>query len=196
MNFDTTLNDIRDLFLQLGSQRYGSESVSQLDHALQCATLAEAEQSSPELIAACLLHDIGHLLHPLGEDATNHLIDDRHEYRAIPYLQRWFSSAVTSPICLHVKAKRYLCATDSTYWSSLSPASQRSLEQQGGIFSSSEAQRFIQLPFAPEAVQLRRWDDFAKVPGLTTPPLDHFIPYLKTCLGQDTERVEAGESLL
>ncbi|MCG8366751.1 MAG: HD domain-containing protein [Pseudanabaenales cyanobacterium] len=167
---------------QHGAEQYGAEAVSQLEHGLQCATLAQQNGQSAELVAACLLHDIGHLLHDLGEDAATRGVDGRHEYRAMPLLQALFGEAVTEPIRLHVTAKRYLCAVDSRYWASLSPASQRSLELQGGTFSSDEARRFIQQPYATEAVKLRIWDDLAKAPQTPTPSLSEFIPILQSCL--------------
>jgi predicted HD phosphohydrolase len=97
-------------------------------------------------------------------------------------LETLFSPAVTEPIRLHVEAKRYLCAVNPTYWDSLSTASKHSLEIQGGVFSPQAAAQFIQQPYAKEAVQLRVWDDRAKVPALQVPPLEHFVPTLKSCL--------------
>jgi phosphonate degradation associated HDIG domain protein len=177
----STLQDILDIFTQRGHELYGSEAVSQLDHALQCAALAEAASSPASLISACLLHDVGHMIHALGDDVAKRGIDDRHEYRAIPVLKSLFGPEVTEPIRLHVNAKRYLCATDSVYWDILSAPSKRSLELQGGIFSPEEAEAFIQQPYAQDAVTLRRWDEKAKVPGQNTPGIDHFIPFLETC---------------
>jgi len=170
-----SLNNIIKILSEKGQRQYGSEAVSQLEHALQCSTLAQTNGASKELIIACLLHDIGHLLHDLGENAAICGIDDRHEYAAASFLNSKFNRAVTEPIRLHVEAKRYLCATDPNYWDSLSPASQKSLELQGGIFSSEEAKAFINRPLATKAVQLRIWDDSAKVPGLFTPDLNHFV---------------------
>ena len=34
---------------------------------------------------------------------------------------------------------------------------------------------FIAQPGAADAVRLRRWDDMAKVAGLATPSLEHFL---------------------
>ncbi|WP_019502504.1 phosphonate degradation HD-domain oxygenase [Pseudanabaena sp. PCC 6802] len=177
-----TLQTILDLFAQRGSQMYGLEAVSQLEHALQCATLAEAEGQNPEAIAACLLHDLGHLIHEFGDDAAKRGIDDRHEHRALPLLQQLFGAAITEPIRLHVDAKRYLCTADPDYWSTLSRASQVSLELQGGALSSEEASQFIDRPYAREAVRLRWLDDRAKIVGLDTPDLAHFIPVLQRCI--------------
>ena len=157
-----------------GHYQYGQESISQLEHALQCATLAKLAGASHELIVACLFHDFGHLIHNLGEDAANKGIDDHHEYRGVEYLKHLFGKDVTEPIRLHVQAKRYLCATKPNYFATLSPASQCSLELQGGVFSSNEAAQFIQQPYGEEAAKLRIWDDQAKVVGMKTPDLKYF----------------------
>ncbi|MDA0267681.1 MAG: HD domain-containing protein [Cyanobacteria bacterium] len=178
-----SLPEILDLYRQRGQAQYGGEAVSQLEHALQCATLAEQAGQNAELIVASLFHDLGHLVHHLGEDVAARGIDDRHEYRAIPILEQLFPPAVTTPIRLHVAAKRYLCAVDQGYWAALSPASQLSLELQGGIFSELAATAFIQQAHASAAVQLRRWDDLAKVAQLETPDLDHFVPMVQAVAG-------------
>lgn len=179
---DPALVQILDRLNQYGHSQYGGESVSQLDHALQCATLAEAASQPVPLVVAALLHDFGHLIHHLGEDAAERGLDDRHEERAIPWLKRYFGAAVTEPIRLHVAAKRYLCAVESDYWEGLSPASKLSLQLQGDRFTSEAAQAFIAQPYAPDAVRLRRWDDLAKDPQVQTPSLDHFIPLMRQCL--------------
>ncbi|MEM9904268.1 MAG: phosphonate degradation HD-domain oxygenase [Cyanobacteria bacterium P01_D01_bin.44] len=168
------IEDIMQMLSTRGEAQYGKEAVSQLQHGLQCATLALQSGAQPTLMTAALLHDFGHLVHNLGEDAADRGIDDRHEYRALGCLASLFGQTVTEPIRLHVEAKRYLCAVDNTYWQSLSPASKQSLELQGGIFTAAAAEAFIQQPYAKEAVTLRRWDDLAKVPDLPTPPLADF----------------------
>ncbi|MBD2677181.1 MULTISPECIES: phosphonate degradation HD-domain oxygenase [Nostoc] len=181
-----TIETIIQLFTEKGSQLYGAEAVSQLEHALQCATLAQNAGESNELITACLLHDVGHLIHNLGDNAATRGIDDRHEYRAIPLLNKMFAPAVTEPIRLHVAAKRYLCQVNSEYWSTLSSGSVRSLELQGGKFSPEAAETFISQPYAEDAVKLRIYDDQAKVANLQTPDLNHFIPSLNACLHSRT----------
>lgn len=177
-----TIQGILNTLANHGHMQYGREAVTQKQHALQCATLAASAKSSNSLIAACLLHDFGHLVHTLGEDAAERGINDCHEDRAIPYLKGLFPCAVTEPIRLHVNAKRYLCAIDEAYWESLSPASKLSLELQGGIFSESEARIFIEQPHAKDAVQLRIWDDLAKDPSVETLELDSFSPVLEACV--------------
>lgn len=175
----TTVDDLIELLRLQGGAQYGMEAVTQLEHALQCAQLAIQANASASLVTACLLHDVGHLLHDLGEDVADRGIDDRHEYRANAVLKALFGPAVTEPVRLHVEAKRYLCAVDQRYWQQLSPASQHSLTLQGGIFSDEAAAQFIQQPYAPEAAQLRQWDDQAKVAGLSTQTLDDLRPLLE-----------------
>lgn len=161
-----------------GGQIYGGECVSQLAHALQCASLAEDAGASPALITAALLHDIGHLVDKRFELGQTQDIDRRHEDIGAAFLTRWFGAEVTEPIRLHVRAKRYICSTEPQYLDTLSRASVRSLELQGGPLSDADAAAFLDMPFAREAVQLRKWDDLAKEPARRTPPLDHFLPYV------------------
>ncbi len=176
------IDNILEILVSRGNEQYGMEAVSQLEHALQCATLAEKANANPELITASLLHDFGHLIHNLGEDAAEKGIDDCHEYLALDYLKKIFSPAVTEPIRMHVDAKRYLCTVDDNYWAYLSTASKISLELQGGIYSQTEAQKFISQAYAKDAVKLRIWDDLAKMKDLTTPSLEYFDPIIKSCL--------------
>jgi phosphonate degradation associated HDIG domain protein len=176
------IDRIFERFDRHGGNDYGGERVRQLEHALQCATLAEAEGAAPALITASLLHDIGHLIHDLGVSPAARGIDDRHELLGREWLSRWFGEAVTEPVRLHVNAKRYLTATDPGYFATLSAGSVRSLELQGGPFTAELATGFIGLPFAVDAVRLRRWDEAAKVPGKATPDLTHFRRYIEDSL--------------
>lgn len=181
-----SIEDIERLFAAKGDREYSGEPVTQLEHALQSGALAEAEGASEPLVVAAFLHDLGHLINDRGT-ASNRFtptlegIDDRHQYVALPFLRGLFDDAVLAPIKLHVDAKRYLCArgdgrmSGAEYWAALSPDSKRSLELQGGIFSSPEADRFIAMPHAADAVRLRLWDDRAKVAGAATPPLSHYL---------------------
>jgi phosphonate degradation associated HDIG domain protein len=178
------IEEIFERFREQGGAECGGERVTQLQHALQCAALAEADDADAALVSAALLHDIGHLVHDLGESSAARGIDDRHEMRGREWLARWFGEAVTKPVRLHVNAKRYLTATDRNYLGTLSLASVRSLALQGGAFAADLAGGFIALPHAPAAVRLRRWDEAAKVPGRRTPDLAHFCRYLEACLLQ------------
>ncbi len=150
------------------------ESVSALAHALQCAQLAERAHADAPLVVAALLHDVGHFV-ALDDLGDRDDMDDAHELRAVAVLVRDFAPAVIEPIRLHVAAKRYLTAVEPRYLAGLSPASMRSLAQQGGPMSRDEVGRFEARPHAQDAVRLRRWDDQAKVPGLPTPALAHYL---------------------
>ena len=59
-----------------------------------------------------------------------------------------------------------------------SPA--RRLELQGGVMSPDEVEAFLAVPFAAEALQLRRWDDQAKDPKAVTPDLAHYQRLITT----------------
>lgn len=167
------------LFASRGDSRYGGEAVTQREHALQAATLALHEQADAELIAASLLHDVGHLLHRLPENAPEFAIEDRHEELGYRWLSKFFGPGVTEPVRLHVASKRYLCAREAGYWEALSLPSRRSLELQGGAFSPREADEFERGPYFQAALRLRRWDDCGKVAGLHTESLEFFRPFLE-----------------
>ena len=172
------LNRIAHLYEHAGRKPYDGgrrESVTALEHALQCAQLAEWAGADGPLVAAALLHDVGDLVAPAADtDAA----DNRHELRALEVLRGAFGPEVLDPIRLHVAAKRYLVATEPGYSATLSPASVLSLSLQGGPMSDAEQRRFEEEPFAPQAVLLRRWDDAAKTPGKATPSLDYYLALL------------------
>jgi OPA family glycerol-3-phosphate transporter-like MFS transporter len=178
----TVPDQILILFRERGTAAYVGEAVSQTEHALQTAWASEKAGSGSALIAAALLHDVGHLLHHLPADCAQAGIDDRHENLGARWVERHFGPDVSEPIRLHVAAKRYLCVTEPGYLNRLSEASLLSLKLQGGPFSPEEVGQFEQDPHAAAAVALRRWDEQAKIPGLKTPDLEHFRPYLEGAL--------------
>lgn len=176
-----SLDDIARLFEARGDRLYSGEPVTQLEHALQSAQLAERAGAGDALITAVFLHDLGHLINDQGETPTLRGVDDKHQYVALPFLRGLFGDEVLQPIRLHVDAKRYLCVhgdgtlSGAEYWAALSEDSKRSLELQGGMFGAAEAEAFIAQPFAADAVRLRRWDDLAKVAGTVTPPMSYYL---------------------
>ena len=176
-----TLAEIEGLFRRHGHIEYAGEGVTQLEHALQAALLAERTGASGELVTAALLHDLGHLLNLQGETPSARGIDDQHQYFAIPFLRGLFPAAVIEPIRLHVDAKRALCAAEPDYYERLSRDSKRSLTLQGGIFGPDELAAFRAKPHAEEAMQVRRWDDGAKIAGVSTPALSHFLEIAARC---------------
>jgi [1-hydroxy-2-(trimethylamino)ethyl]phosphonate dioxygenase len=107
-----SVDEILAVLRDAGQGNYGESAVTQLEHALQCGTLAERDGAPPALIAAALLHDIGHLVNPDDRMARARGEDGEHEQIGAAYLERWFDDEVTRPVYLHVAAKRYLTATD------------------------------------------------------------------------------------
>ncbi len=182
LNVPFSIDSLSLLLLESGAHQYGREPVSQLEHALQCASWAEKNNVKKELITAALLHDLGHLLHEFGDESTILNVDDKHEYRAIHHLKTLFPNALIEPIKMHVDAKRYLCFKDEAYYASLSPASKASLALQGGVFNEIQALEFLAKPYSQDAIALRIWDDLSKVPGALTPDLEHFIAIMKRCV--------------
>ena len=164
------VGDLVEAICRLYDDRGGSnydEAVTQTVHALQSADLASAADAPGPLVAAALLHDIGHLL--LGEWETRADFLERdlhHEEVAARFLANWFGPEVTEPIRMHVSAKRYLCAVEPEYTAGLSPASVRSLAVQGGPMDADELADFARRDHVAGAIALRRWDDEAKQPDL------------------------------
>jgi phosphonate degradation associated HDIG domain protein len=165
-----------------GERRYGLHDINQRAHALQAALLAEQAGCSSALIAASLLHDIGHMVHDLGDNPAEAGVDDRHEALGHDFLVQYFGPDVTEPVRLHVAAKRYLCAVEPDYFGRLSPDSVLSLSLQGGPMSDAEVDAFRALPHAEDAVRLRRFDEAAKVKDLPTPDVAHFMPHVRQCM--------------
>ena len=165
---------ILDLFATRGAAAYHGEAVSQEEHALQSADLAVREGAPDSLVVAALLHDVGHLLDGQDEDLAQRGLDGHHEEAGCAWLARHFGPEVTEPIRLHVAAKRYLCAVEPSYRDGLSPASELSLQVQGGPMGAEEVAAFEANPHFQDAVRLRHWDDAAKVPGLAVPGPSHY----------------------
>lgn len=174
----TSVDDVLALYERWGSELY-DEEIRQRDHALQTAALARAARADDSLVAAALLHDVGHLLEMAdAAGPRSRATDLRHEARGASFLTGLFPPAVTAPIALHVRAKRYLVTVDSDYAAILSPGSTASLARQGGALTSAEVAAFEANAGWADAVRLRRWDDQGKVDGLDVPPLDSYRPVL------------------
>jgi [1-hydroxy-2-(trimethylamino)ethyl]phosphonate dioxygenase len=173
------IDDLFDLLATGGGAAYFGEPVTVLEHSLQAAWFVQRKGAADTLIAAGLLHDLGHLLHSEGEDAAQRGLDTRHEELAAQLLRGHVADAVLDPIRLHVAAKRYLCAIDPSYLASLSAASKESLTLQGGPMSGAEGEAFLALPHAQDAVVLRHADDAAKVNGLRVPELATYRPLIE-----------------
>jgi gamma-butyrobetaine dioxygenase len=168
---------------------YGGERVSELEHALQCAELAELAAADEPMVLAALLHDVGR--YAVDQALIGDRVDDARGQRADATRRRghhevgaaliapWVPARTAWCVGAHADAKRYLCATEPAYYARLSPGSRRTLEMQGSLMSPAEAARFSAHPWAPDAIVLRRWDDGAKVMGKPTRPLTAWEPLLR-----------------
>jgi phosphonate degradation associated HDIG domain protein len=187
---------IAELFASGGAADYLGEAVTQATHMLQAAALADRAGAAPALIAAALLHDVGHFTGAVSGRDLMRGTDNRHSEQGANWLAQWFGPEVTEPVRLHVDAKRYLCAVEPDYAQRLSPASVYTLGVQGGPMLAHEAAEFAARPFAADACQVRRWDDEAKVPDAPAPAFEHFAPVLAglvRSLGCDLEISDNGQ---
>jgi phosphonate degradation associated HDIG domain protein len=183
MGGDLVIEEISAIFSKFGTMRYG-EDVDQLQHALQAAALARADDAPDSLVAAALLHDLGQFVDDAGNAAEQRGIDARHEETGAALLARGgFGPAVTEPVRLHVDAKRYLCIAEPGYAESLSAASRLSLRLQGGPMTPAEAEAFAGHRWFAEAIRLRRYDDGGKRRDWAVPGLDTYWPLLRSLLG-------------
>lgn len=173
---------IAELFASEGAADYLGETVTQAAHMLQAAALAEDVGAPPALVAAALLHDVGHFTGTVTGRDLMLGTDNRHSEQGANWLAQWFGREVTEPVRLHVDAKRYLCAVEPGYLGRLSPASVYTLGVQGGPMQGDELAEFEASPFATAACQVRRWDDQAKDPDAAAPPFEHFAPVLEALL--------------
>ena len=183
-----SVDEVLELFDRFGDDTYG-EQVTQLAHALQTAALARADEADDALVAAALLHDVGHLLDLAdgGVPDTEARGDLAHEARGARWLASLFPPSVTGPVALHVAAKRYRCTVDPVYRDGLSDASEASLRVQGGPMDDDEVARFEAHPAFEQAVVLRLWDDGGKRaddPELF--PLDAYRPLLESLVAAGT----------
>ena len=173
-------SEIAGLFARRGTGSYFGERVSMLEHALQAAHFARAEDAPPALVVAALLHDIGHLLEKVPDDINDWHVDARHEAVGSAWLAQYFGPRVWEPVALHVAAKRYLCATDPAYHRRLSPASVLTLGLQGGAMAADEVRAFEARPFFRDAVRVRHWDDQGKIGGFRAPGLDEYLAMIES----------------
>ncbi|WP_417428666.1 HD domain-containing protein [Kiloniella sp.] len=182
--FQTLTNEnivdfIGDIFHRRGADSYLGEDVTMSEHMLQGAQLAEKAGANDALIAAALLHDIGHYTNEFPDDALEKGINNHHDEAGAAVLEKFFPAVITECVRQHVAAKRYLCAKDEAYFSRLSDASIHTLNLQGGPMSEAEMQELEKNPHLKEIIQVRYWDDEGKNPAVTTPPYEHYAPILQ-----------------
>jgi phosphonate degradation associated HDIG domain protein len=169
-------NDIIELYKQYGGSEYAGEKVTQLEHMVQAARLAEQQGYEEEVILAAFLHDIGHICVAAQENNAMEGwgIKDHEEVGADFLRDKGFSKRLSRLVESHVEAKRYLTWKDPLYYEQLSEASKKTLEYQGGPMLTDEAVAFEQHPLFHLIVQMRYWDDVAKIEHLEVGELDKY----------------------
>jgi phosphonate degradation associated HDIG domain protein len=166
--------ELASIYARRGSAAYFGEAVSMTEHGLQAAYFAQAAAAPDALVIAALLHDIGHLIESVPDDLADWTSDAQHELSGSRWLAARFGAGVCEPVRLHVPAKRYLCATDASYFNRLSSASVVTLKLQGGPMSPAEIAAFEAEPYHRDAVLVRQCDDEGKIAGLRTPDFSHY----------------------
>jgi predicted HD phosphohydrolase len=176
------LTDLSEIYAGRATGLYGLTQINQLAHAVQSAHHARSQGLKASVVVAALLHDMGHMVHQLGEHPAAMGIDDQHEVIGANWLERYFGDDVTEPIRLHVAAKRYLCTVEDDYFGKLSKDSIESLALQGGQMSALEMADFQASAYWEDAVALRRIDEIAKDPKGAMPPFEEFSPEILSVL--------------
>lgn len=176
---ETIVGFLADIIERRGAESYLGEEVTMSEHMFQCALLAEEAGADDEMVASALLHDIGHYTSEFAPDAAEEGIDNRHDEFGARVLAPFFPERVTEPVRCHVAAKRYLCATEPNYFNTLSDASILSLGLQGGPMSDAEVAEMRAHPHLDAILQVRRWDEAAKVKDKSTRDFDHYAPLLQ-----------------
>lgn len=176
---ETIVAFLAEVIERRGGDSYLGEPVTMAEHMLQSASLAEQAEAGDELIAAALLHDIGHYTSEFPEDALEQGIDNHHDTAGAAVIAPFFPQIVVDCVRHHVAAKRYLCATNPDYHGRLSPASVHSLNLQGGPMAAAEVAAFQENPNLEAILQVRFWDEASKVAGRETPALSHYLPVLQ-----------------
>jgi phosphonate degradation associated HDIG domain protein len=179
LSADSIVAFIADIFDRRGADSYLGEDVTMSEHMLQAAHLAEQAGADDHVVAAALLHDIGHYCSEFPADAQDHGIDNRHNEAGAAVLAPFFPALVIDCVRHHVPAKRYLCSSDPGYFARLSPASVLTLKLQGGPMSAAEVAAFRRSPNLEDILRVRIWDDEAKVAGRKTPSFAHYAPLLQ-----------------
>ena len=176
---ETIVPFLAEIFERNAAEEYLGEQVTIAEHMLQGAQLAEQAGADDEVVAAALLHDIGHFTHEFPTDAADLGIDSKHEEAGAQVIEKFFPKIVVDCVRYHVDAKRYLCATNPKYFDRLSEASIHSLNLQGGPMSTAETDEFAKNPNLKDILRVRVWDEEGKIPGKQTPSIHDYAPLLQ-----------------
>lgn len=176
---DNIVAFLADIFERRGADEYLGESVSMAEHMLQAARSAEVAGQPPAVIAAALLHDVGHFTSEFGTYAPDDTVDKHHEDAGADLLAAFFPPLVADCVRYHVAAKQYLCATRPDYRNKLSPASVHTLALQGGPMDATEVAAFERNPHHQAIIKVRIYDDVGKRAGSPTKTFADYAPMLQ-----------------
>lgn len=173
MNPESAISDIFTLYEKHGADDYIGEAISQIEHACQCAQLAEKDAEDEEVVLAAFFHDLGHICPEYGNDVSmGGYGHQQHEKLGADFLrERGFSEKIVRLVESHVQAKRYLC-TKPEYYRKLSDASRETLKFQGGPMKAEEINAFENNPLFHLSIKLRAWDEAAKEENVPLPDLN------------------------
>ena len=136
-NAQATVKQLFGYIVAQGDADYLGEKVSQLQHTLQAATLAQKAGADEETILGALFHDVGRFVPPAEKTAAmtapngTYVGKASHEVVGERYLRYLgFSEKICQLVGAHVMAKRYLTAVDPAYYDGLSQPSKKSLKLQ------------------------------------------------------------------
>ena len=166
--------EIIGMYKNHGGEEYAGEKITQAEHMVQSAQLAAGQGYEEDVVLAAFLHDIGHICASAeGEKGMDGFgVRDHEEIGADFLRQKGFSKKVIRLVESHVEAKRYLTYKFPEYYDRLSDASKKTLEYQGGMMDKDEAEAFEQYPLFKLIIQMRRWDEEAKIENMTLPDLE------------------------
>lgn len=165
MNSAEIIDEIFELYARFGQADYIGEPVSQIEHMSQSAQLAIDGGYDDEVVMAAFFHDIGHLCVQVsqGNNMGGYGVKSHEKIGADFLRSKGFPERVAKLVENHVQAKRYLTCKFPSYYENLSEASKKTLSYQGGVMSSEEAMAFEQDPLFELSIQMRKWDEEAKV---------------------------------
>ena len=180
-DFITIVTSILD---HRGEKEYNGVGLSVQEHMLQSALEAETAHAETHEVVTTLLHDIGHFVVDFPSDMKN-TEDTGHDEVGAKILEPFFGPDIVEPVRLHVRAKRYLCTVEPSYYDNTTIPVQHTFWLQGGKMTAAEVKEFEALPFAKEATKLRRWCDRGMIPGRKTKKFEEYYPLIESVLKED-----------
>lgn len=183
-NITSIVDEIFSLYEKYGAGEYAGEKVTQLQHMVQAGELAKNAGYDDEVVLAAFLHDIGHILETEHDQMDGFGTVDHEKVGADFLRDRGFGERLARLVENHVSAKRYLTLKNPAYYEGLSEASKKTLEYQGGRMTIEEATAFENDELFKEFIDMRYWDEQAKIEDMPLPSIQYYkslmTKYLET----------------